>query len=133
MRVVVTAAAAFAAFVQVMACMLFFGPPPLSPIQILISALASALVAWYAWRATGSPEFAGFVGSVFLGAVVIGGIGFLGGFLGPMIFAPSSNQGPLLGIFITGPLGFVAGAIGGGIRWFWQRRHAPSDHTHPPR
>ncbi len=30
-----------------------------------------------------------------------------------MIWAPDANQGPLLGIFITGPLGTVAGAIGG--------------------
>ena len=30
-----------------------------------------------------------------------------------MIFTPEANQGPLLGLFITGPLGFVAGAIGG--------------------
>jgi hypothetical protein len=32
-----------------------------------------------------------------------------------LIWAPDANQGPLLGIFITGPLGFVAGCIGGGI------------------
>jgi hypothetical protein len=35
----------------------------------------------------------------------------VGGFLGPMILAPEANQGPLLGIFITGPLGLVVGAI----------------------
>ena len=38
------------------------------------------------------------------GALVVGGIGFVGGFFGPMIFAPEANQGPLLGLFITGPL-----------------------------
>ena len=32
---------------------------------------------------------------------------------GPMVFAPDANQGPLLGIFITGPLGTLLGAIGG--------------------
>jgi hypothetical protein len=36
---------------------------------------------------------------------------FLMGFLGPLVFAPQSNQGPLLGIFVTGPLGFIAGAL----------------------
>src|SRR5581483_821151 len=37
--------------------------------------------------------------------------GFLAGFLGPLVVAPEANQGPLLGIFITGPLGVVAGAV----------------------
>jgi hypothetical protein len=43
-------------------------------------------------------------------ALIIGGIGFAAGFFGPMILAPGANQGPMLGIFITGPLGAVAGA-----------------------
>lgn len=47
-------------------------------------------------------------------ALLLGGIGFAAGFFGPMIFAPGANQGPLLGIFITGPLGFLAG-LGWGI------------------
>jgi hypothetical protein len=47
------------------------------------------------------------------GALIAGGIGFVGGFFGPMIFAPGANQGPLLGLFITGPLGFLLGGAGG--------------------
>jgi hypothetical protein len=50
-----------------------------------------------------------------IGALVVGGISFAAGFFGPMIFSPQSNQGPMLGIFITGPAGFVVGLIGGGI------------------
>lgn len=44
---------------------------------------------------------------------VFGGgfVGFIAGFLGPLIFAPEANQGPLLGIFFTGPLGAVGGLI----------------------
>jgi hypothetical protein len=43
----------------------------------------------------------------------VGGIAFALGFFGPMILAPDANQGPLLGIFYTGPLGLLAGfAIG---------------------
>ena len=49
------------------------------------------------------------------GALILGGIGFAGGFFGPIIFAPDANQGPLLGIFITGPIGFVAGGILGAV------------------
>jgi len=47
--------------------------------------------------------------------VILGGIGFSIGFFGPMVFTPEANQGPLLGIFITGPLGALVGAIGGSI------------------
>ena len=49
-------------------------------------------------------------------AMLLGGIGFAIGFVGPMIFAPGANQGPLLGIFITGPGGFVLGLIVGVFR-----------------
>ena len=53
-------------------------------------------------------------------AIVVGGIGFVLGFFGPMLLAPGANQGPMLGIFITGPLGAVLGA-GYGI-WHELRR-----------
>lgn len=50
---------------------------------------------------------------VLLWALVLGGIGFVCGFFGPMALAPDANQGPMLGLFITGPGGFVLGlAIG---------------------
>jgi len=45
----------------------------------------------------------------FIYALVIGGISFSLGFFGPMILDPTSGNGPLLGIFITGPLGCIAG------------------------
>ncbi|MBN7813911.1 hypothetical protein [Algoriphagus pacificus] len=50
---------------------------------------------------------------ILTGAIAVGITGFLIGFIGPMIFTPDSNQGPMLGIFITGPAGLVLGAIGG--------------------
>jgi len=43
-------------------------------------------------------------------ALAIGGVGFLCGFIGPIVLRPESNQGPLLGIFISGPLGALVGA-----------------------
>jgi len=50
-----------------------------------------------------------------VGAVIIGFPSFLAGFIGPIIFTPHANQGPLLGIFITGPagagIGFITGAL----------------------
>jgi hypothetical protein len=51
----------------------------------------------------------------FGGGVIVGFIGFIAGFVGPIVFKPDSNQGPLLGIFITGPGGFILGTIAGAI------------------
>jgi len=59
-----------------------------------------------------------------MGALCVGAIGFIGGFFGPMIIDPSANQGPMLGIFITGPLGVVVGAVGGAAHWFLTRDNA---------
>jgi hypothetical protein len=52
--------------------------------------------------------------------LIVGGFGFLIGFIGPMIFAPGANQGPLLGIFITGPIGFMLGAVGWALSSFFR-------------
>jgi hypothetical protein len=48
-----------------------------------------------------------------LGALILGVLGFVAGFFGPIIFTPEANQGPLLGIFITGPAGAVLGFLAG--------------------
>lgn len=57
---------------------------------------------------------------MFVNAVVGGGIAFALGFFGPMIFAPGANQGPLLG-FVTGPVGFLVGAVVGFVRTMTRR------------
>jgi hypothetical protein len=46
-----------------------------------------------------------------LGAILLGAAAFAGGFWGPLVLAPDANQGPLLGFFVTGPAGFVVGAV----------------------
>jgi hypothetical protein len=46
---------------------------------------------------------------------IVGGIGFAIGFAGPLVIYPKANLGPLLGILVTGPLGFVVGALGAGV------------------
>jgi len=48
---------------------------------------------------------------VFRWTLVLGITGFLSGFIGPMILAPDANQGPLLGILITGPTGALLGSV----------------------
>lgn len=79
--------------------------------------LAAVVAARYVWMHTASRQ-TGLVSSIVLGALTIGGIGFVAGFFGPIVFTPDANQGPLLGIFITGPLGFLFGAATGTIYWF---------------
>jgi hypothetical protein len=84
----------------------------------LLALAAAFYVARQVWigtaeGATSVPVMAG------LGAVTLGGLGFVAGFFGPMIFAPEANQGPMLGIFITGPAGVVIGAIAGA--WYAMR------------
>ncbi len=55
-------------------------------------------------------------------ALLLGAVGFALGFFGPMILAPGANQGPLLGIFITGPGGFLLGLAWGLWRALRRRR-----------
>jgi hypothetical protein len=51
---------------------------------------------------------------------MLGSIGFAAGFFGPMILTPDANQGPLLGMFVTGPLGVLVGAVIGGLVAWWR-------------
>jgi hypothetical protein len=64
----------------------------------------------------------GMITNIMLGAVVFSSIGFCAGFFGPIIFIPQANQGHLLGIFITGSLGFILGGVGGLIYWLTKGR-----------
>jgi hypothetical protein len=68
-----------------------------------------------------------------LGAVVAGAVGFLAGFVGPMILTPEANMGPMLGIFITGPLGFVSGGAWGLVYWLSQMPRDTIPGTFPVR
>jgi hypothetical protein len=85
------------------------------------SFVAAIWSARYIWRHTeggGDSVLALTLG----GALTVGAVGFVGGFFGPMIFAPDANQGPLLGLFITGPLGFVLGGVAGLVYGLTRRR-----------
>jgi hypothetical protein len=89
----------------------------------IAAALLAALTARYVWRSLASVSI-GLGSSILMGAVVVGSLGFSAGFFGPIYFTPGANQGPLLGIFFTGPLGLVVGAIGGGVYWLARGRRA---------
>jgi hypothetical protein len=64
----------------------------------------------------------GYAGTALKYALIIGVISFLAGYVGPIIITPEANQGPLLGIFITGPFGFVLGGVLGLIVAFIRSR-----------
>ncbi len=95
---------------------------------LLFSQVASFAIASYlaftVWKNTGEGEDrpSSLSSFIFSGALALGVLGFLFGFFGPLIFTPESNQGPLLGIFITGPGGVILGAIGGAILWVIKRK-----------
>jgi hypothetical protein len=56
--------------------------------------------------------------SIGMWTLLLGGIGFTCGFLGPILLNPEANQGPLLGIIITGPGGALLGlALGLAFKW----------------
>ena len=90
----------------------------------ILSWAAAFLVARYVWRQMENSEGSGLLSHIASGACILGAIGFAGGFFGPMIFAPDANQGPLLGIFITGPAGFLLGAFAGWGWWYTHRSEA---------
>lgn len=74
-----------------------------------LAATAAAIMVWREpQRLTGARG-----GRLALYVLSFGGVGFCAGFFGPMIFAPEANQGPLLGIFITGPGGALLGLLYG--------------------
>lgn len=94
-----------------------FGTPRAFGISVGLA--CAALVTVPVWRATADAA-PGLVPSMLKGAGLIGGISFITGYVGPMILTPESNLGPLLGIIVTGPIGFVVGGIAGAV--WWHRR-----------
>lgn len=83
-----------------------------------IALLCGLYAAWGVWVLS-ARSGGGLLHDIFIGAAAIGGTGFVLGFFGPILLG-GGNQGPLLGLFITGPLGVVAGAIGGAGWWTWK-------------
>jgi hypothetical protein len=77
-----------------------------------------ALCGWFALRGDRPASRAHMKFALTCG-LVVGATAFAIGFLGPLVWAPDANQGPLLGIFVTGPIGF---AIGTAFGWLYRMR-----------
>ena len=95
------------------------GPQGEGWLPVILAWTAAIGVAGLVW--TGTAARGGFFSTVATAAVVTGGAGFCLGFFGPMLLAPQANQGPLLGILLTGPAGFVLGGAGGALYWAFRR------------
>ncbi|MBS0588431.1 multidrug ABC transporter permease [Nitrosomonas sp.] len=72
----------------------------------------ATMAAWFSWQLVSGKKTNTLI-AVTGGALILGGLFFTLGFLGPMVFAKDTNQGPLIGVFIAAPLGIIMGAIGG--------------------
>lgn len=83
------------------------------PFTLLVQLVIAFLAARHVYFRADDP---GTLLRIALYGLVVGLIGFAAGFFGPMILAPRANQGPLLGIFVTGPLGVLLGLAGGIVR-----------------
>src|SRR5262245_46982002 len=87
---------------------------PIAPLLGLILAVRHGPFRNRWWRGETVPGF----------AAAVGGLCFAAGFFGPIVFTPEANQGPLLGIFITGPAGLLLGLVWGALRAVRRRREA---------
>lgn len=98
---------------------LFFSADPNRASLIAITvAVTSAVLVWRLWpiskdalgnnKKVSEPSF---ISRIAFCSIVAGSIGFAGGFFGPILLSPESNQGPLLGILVTGPLGVLLGPV----------------------
>ena len=112
---------------RVTGALLFYGrlSPGTSRLVAAAAAVGAACVVW-TLAASSHP---GLGRAVTLGALITGAIAFAAGFFGPILLTPGANQGPLLGIFITGPLGLVLGALGGAIYWMVRRDRGTGDNA----
>ena len=81
-------------------------------LSVAVSSGCAALAAWFAWILI-SGKKTGTLMAIAGGALLLGGLFFTVGFLGPMVVAKDTSQGPMIGIFIAAPLGVIVGAIGG--------------------
>lgn len=90
--------------------------PPIPWLNNIISLCIALFAGWFIWKKTAN-QVRGLVTVISISAMSVGSLGFIFGFFDPIIFVPESNQGPLLGLFITGPLGVLLGVFIGWIYW----------------
>ncbi len=84
----------------------------------IISFLVAAEAGWIVWsRSVSLQMLGGRSRAVMLGAIVAGGLGFAGGFYGPLIYLPDSLQAPVVGALAVGSAGLILGGVCGLLCW----------------
>jgi len=107
---------ALAAYIAILFVLAFTTEAASTKSRHLIAITAAVFIGLFLWLITRDKP-GKFIGQLVKTALLTGGTGFLIGFVGPLIFYPEANQGPLIGIFITGPISFLGGLITGGLYW----------------
>lgn len=92
--------------------LLFLPLGSLSWLANIVALVVAIVVAWRTWVRTAAGDITPAMAAGF-GAAIVGSFGLTVGFLGPILVMPEFTEGPLLGIFLTGPLGAMVGAVGG--------------------
>lgn len=87
---------------------IFWGP-------VALWLLAMGLLCWWKVLAGQEPRARARIAASWRMGWILGAIGLGLGFLGPLVITPRANLGPLLGILISGPGGFVLGALGAAV------------------
>jgi hypothetical protein len=82
-------------------------------VPITLSFLTMGLLWWWTALGGAQPATRARIGNSWRIGWIVGAVGLALGFVGPLLVTPSANLGPLLGILITGPGGFVLGALAG--------------------
>jgi hypothetical protein len=84
-------------------------------VPIALWLLAMGALWWWTALGGAQPTMRARIGTSWRSGWIVGAVGLALGFVGPLLVTPSANLGPLLGILITGPGGFVLGAVAGAV------------------
>ncbi|MBY0475229.1 MAG: multidrug ABC transporter permease [Nitrosomonas sp.] len=86
----------------------------------IFSLICASLGAWFTWELISGEKINTLI-AVIGGALILGGLFFTVSFLGPMVIAKDTSQGPMIGVFIAAPLGMILGGMGGYVHASRQR------------
>ena len=82
-------------------------------VPVTLWLLTMGLLWW--WTALGGPGTGARIEASWRIGWIFGAVGLGAGFVGPLLVTPGASLGPLLGILITGPGGFILGALVGAL------------------
>ena len=91
-------------------------------VPVTLWLLTMALLCWWSTLAVHDTDSHSTIHTSWKAGWFVGGVGLVMGFVGPLLINPEGNLGPLLEILVTGPLGFVVGALGAGLVRATRRR-----------